>query len=197
MNRGWVLQGTGEPASLSVVSDRATIHGYKQSGFSLIEVITVVVILGIIAVIGTQFIVNATESYRSTQTRALLANTGRQAVERMTRQLRGALPYSVHTTNGGNCVQFMPIAAAGFYLQPVPSDTITSRATSPYCQFYNRYDAEHIVIGALSSEEIYTGDVRASVNTSIVDCDSPSASYPTTVGFTPKEWPRNSASRRF
>ena len=160
-------------------------------GFSLIELITVIVILGIIAVIGTQFIVNATESYRSTQTRALLANTGRQAVERMTRQLRGALPYSVHTTNGGNCVQFMPIAAAGFYLQPVsitdPSSTIN---TSPFNVEY--FTAEHLVIGALSDTEIYDGSVRANLASPISD-----NSTRTAVSFDPYTWERNSASQRF
>src|SRR6188768_3006752 len=90
-----------------------------QSGFTLIELITVIVILSILASIGTGFVVSATESYQRTQTRALLVNTARQALERMTRQLRIALPYSVRITNNGSCIEFMPIAAGGNYLEPV------------------------------------------------------------------------------
>ncbi len=52
----------------------------SERGFSLIELITVVVVLAVVATIGTGFIVSATESYRQTQARALLVNTGRQAV---------------------------------------------------------------------------------------------------------------------
>jgi MSHA biogenesis protein MshO len=68
-------------------------------GFTLIEVITVIVILSIVAVLGSKFVVDSTRSYQSTQTRSRLVNTGRQAVERMSRQLRVALPYSVRLTN--------------------------------------------------------------------------------------------------
>src|SRR6187431_2626926 len=89
-------------------------------GFTLIELITVIVILSILASIGTGFVVKASESYQRTQTRALLVNTARQALERMTRQLRIALPYSVRITNNGNCAEFMPIAAGGHYFDPVP-----------------------------------------------------------------------------
>ena len=60
----------------------------SQVGFTLIELITVIVILSILATIGANFVVQATESYQRTQTRALLVNTARQAMERMTRQLR-------------------------------------------------------------------------------------------------------------
>jgi MSHA biogenesis protein MshO len=62
--------------------DIALTNQINQSGFTLIELITVIVILSILASIGTGFVVKATDSYQRTQTRALLVNTARQALER-------------------------------------------------------------------------------------------------------------------
>ncbi|MGV8836048.1 type II secretion system protein, partial [Cellvibrio sp.] len=58
--------------------------GIRSAGFTLIELIAVIVLLSILATIGTGFVVKATESYQRTETRALLVNTARQALERMT-----------------------------------------------------------------------------------------------------------------
>lgn len=163
-----------------------------QSGFTLVEVITVVVILSLVAVVGTGFIVNATESYQRTQTRANLVNTARQALERMTRQLRGALPYSVRITNGGNCVEFMPIAGGGFYLNPVPDQANgapahTSINTSPHSVDFG--SAQFVSIGAMDPTELYgAGPVSMATVTSRTS---------TQVNFPLRVWQRNSIARRF
>jgi MSHA biogenesis protein MshO len=129
-----------------------------QSGFTLIELISVMVILSIISLIGVGFVVNTTESYQRTQTRALIANTARQALERMTRQLRGALPYSVRITNAGQCVQFMPILQGGHYVDPVPDQQnnaagVNSIAASPVPA--NITNTHYLAIGAMNAAEIY------------------------------------------
>jgi MSHA biogenesis protein MshO len=129
-----------------------------QSGFTLIELISVMVILSIISLIGVGFVVNTTESYQRTQTRALIANTARQALERMTRQLRGALPYSVRSTNAGQCVQFMPIQQGGHYFEPVPdlqngAAGVNSIKASPVPA--NIANAHYLAIGAMNATEIY------------------------------------------
>ncbi|WP_331346057.1 type II secretion system protein [Cellvibrio sp. UBA7661] len=134
--------------------------GIRASGFTLIELITVIVLLSILATIGTGFVVKTTEAYQRTQTRALLVNTSRQALERMTRQLRVALPYSVRATNGGSCLEFMPIAAGGNYFNPVPDaenlapPTATIAASPVSIDFGS---AVHVTIGAMSADEIYGG----------------------------------------
>src|SRR5688572_29003240 len=102
---------------------RQGLQTKKGAGFTLVELIAVIVILSIVASIGTGFVVKTTEAYQRTQSRALLVNTSRQAIERMTRQLRVALPYSIRILNGGACTEFMPISAGGNYFSPVP-DTV-------------------------------------------------------------------------
>ncbi len=164
----------------------------RQTGFTLIELITVVVVLALVAVIGTGFIVSATESYQTTQTRAALVNTGRQALERMTRQLRGALPYSVRITNGGDCVQFMPVAGGGFYRESVPDQANdapdhTQINTTPHSVDFG--PAEYLSIGAMDSTELYGASPGSLAE--VASRDS------TQVNFASRDWQRNSLSRRF
>jgi MSHA biogenesis protein MshO len=169
-------------------------HIAGQRGFTLVELVAVMVILSIIAAIGVGFVVRATESYQSTQTRALLVNTARQSIERMTRQLRGALPHSVRTTNAGQCLQFMPIAAGGNYFTPVPllqNDGQNGSATIPASPVAVDFGtARHVAIGAMSNGEIY-GASPVSL-----------AGYVNYVNGSlqlsaPKQWQRNSISKRF
>ncbi len=130
----------------------------SQRAFTLVELVAVMVILSIIAAIGVGFVVRATESYQSTQTRALLVNTARQAVERMTRQLRGALPYSVRITNNDQCLQFMPIAAGGNYFNPVPDQQNLAPPTASIPASPVSIDfgsARFVAIGAMNAAEIY------------------------------------------
>lgn len=167
-------------------------RGTKQQGFSLIELITVVVILAFVSVIGTSFIISSTESYQTTQTRALLVNTGRAALERMTRQLRVALPQGVRITNGGNCVQFLPIAGGGTYLNAVPDQNNGAAASGSISTSAHQVEfgsAEYLSVGALASNELYGAGP--------ISLAPVSGRSVTQVNFPNKIWERNSLSRRF
>ena len=165
----------------------------RVQGFTLIELIVVMVILGILAAIGVGFVVKITDSYQTTQRRAVILNTARPALERMTRQLRDALPYSVRIVNSGNCVEFMPIAAGGNYLDQVPDQlngaTATSSiAVSPYVIDFGT--PQHVTIGALSASEIYGAGAQSRATYA-------SGSSTTVVLTAPKQWLRNSINQRF
>lgn len=162
-------------------------------GFTLIELITVVVILSIVAVIGSQFVVSSTQNYESTRTRALLVNTSRQAMEQMTRQLRIALPYSVVPSAGGQCIKFMPIAAGGNYVEPVPdaANGAAARATISVSPFSIEYgSARFVSIGALASTELYAATAGSLATLSATGAG-------TITLASPKRWLRNSINRRF
>lgn len=164
-------------------------------GFTLIELVAVIVILSILATIGTGFVVKTTEAYQRTQTRALLVNTARQSIERMTRQLRGALPYSVRPTNNGSCIEFMPIAGGGNYFDPVPDvgnqapDASTIEASPPQVAFGT---PRHITIGAMSNVEIYGSNPTSRATYVGYDQATNVLSFNPAMG-----WQRNSISKRY
>ncbi len=162
------------------------------AGFTLIEMVAVIVVLAVLAALGSQFVVKATDSYQSTRTRTQLVNTGRQAVERMSRQLRMALPYSVRVTNSGNCLEFMPIASGGNYLAAVP-DTSNGAApsgsliVSPHVIDFGT--ARYVSIGAMAATELYAG--------SPVSLASLGSRTNVLLSFPSRIWQRNSINQRF
>lgn len=169
------------------------IKSATQQGFTLVELIAVIVILAIVSSIGMGFVVRSMEAYQQTQNRALLVNTSRQALERMTRQLRVALPYSVRILNNGNCVEFMPIAAGGNYFSAVPDMANGAPAASAIPASPVVVDfgiPRYVTIGAMQDSEIYgtTATSRASYNGFLSGTLQLSA---------PKQWLRNSINRRY
>jgi len=176
------------------LSSRLTLCARASAGFTLVELIAVIVILALLAVMGTTFVVSATESYRSTQTRALIVNTARPALERITRQVRGALPYSVRVVNSGSCVEFMPIAAGGNYTAEVPDseNLATPKSTisvSPYSVDFGT--ARYVSIGAMSAAELYGASASSRAGYS-----NASTSVQVVLSAA-KQWLRNSINRRF
>lgn len=165
----------------------------RERGFTLIEVITVIVVLSILAGLGGSFVVSSTKSYQSTQTRSRLINTGRQAVERMTRQLRVSLPYSVRLTNSNACLEFMPIASGGNYADYVPDAVNGATATSSILVSPHSIDfgtAQFVSIGAMAATELYgvSPASRATLN----------SRTNTQLNFSPaRGWARNSVNKRF
>jgi MSHA biogenesis protein MshO len=162
-------------------------------GFTLIEMITVIVILSILAAMGGTFVVESTKSYQSSQTRSRLVNTGRQAIERMTRQLRIALPYSLRITNSGMCVEFMPLASGGNYSGAVPdllngAPASNALTVSPHTIDFG--EASFVSVGAMATSELYgvNPGARATLSARTNTHITLSAA---------KVWQRNSLQQRF
>jgi len=83
----------------------------QQAGFTLIEAIVVIVVAGILATIGVDFIVKPIEGYFALSRRAALVDAADNALQQMSREIRQALPNSIrvssdqlellHTVDGG------------------------------------------------------------------------------------------------
>lgn len=168
----------------------------EQRGFTLVELVTVVVILGIVGALGSGFFISFLESYKVSQDRSNLIARGRVVMEQVARQARLSVPYSVRVSASGNCVEFMPSVAGANYFSPVPdvennAADISSLATSAFS--ITRGVGRHALIGALSSSDIYAnGNPLGRVAISSIGLGSYS-SLTFTAGH---QFTRNSINRR-
>ena len=166
----------------------------RSSGFTLIELMTVVVILAVIGTLGSGYLVSAVQSYRISSERAKLIAQGRQALERMSRELRQALPNSVRVTGAGNCVEFLPLVAGGNYIGVLPDSSngaggVSSFETGGYQLGPGK--ARYVYVGALAVADVYGGDSGAAISAAEDHSDnilSLSAAH---------QFTRNSVRRRF
>ena len=95
------------------------VRSAKMSGFTLLELVLVIMLLGILAAGLCVLLTLTTQSYINISARdALLANA-RFAVERLNREIRNAVPNSVRVVNFQNfiqCIEFVPIIASSTYV---------------------------------------------------------------------------------
>ncbi len=94
----------------------------RQQGFTLVEVIISIVILGILGVGMANFIHRSVQGFKDTAERQALAKIGWIVSEKVSRELRDALPNSVRLSAADTCIEFIPIVAGTDYLSvPVVS----------------------------------------------------------------------------
>lgn len=104
------------------IKNRALNNG----GFTLLEMVIVMVLVGITAVFGSRFIASMASTQVGTVERAQALSSARFAMERMRRELSRAYSPSVYIVNDnllGNCAAFVPAKAAGTYYGQVKDAT--------------------------------------------------------------------------
>jgi MSHA biogenesis protein MshO len=91
--------------------------GRRQNGFSLMEMVMVMVILGILAGVLVPMFMESMSAYDDTKQRARLVGKGRLALERIAREVRHAVPNSLSTVGGGTGIEFLRARAGGRYVE--------------------------------------------------------------------------------
>lgn len=88
-----------------------------QHGFTLIELIMVIVILGVIGGMVAVFMKGPIDAYFDAGRRASLTDVADTVVRRIARDLQRALPNSIRTSTAGgtNCLEFVPTKTGGRY----------------------------------------------------------------------------------
>ena len=91
----------------------------RAGGFTLIESVIVILLIGILAAVSAVFIVQPFEAARDMTRRAELVDAAETALNRMTREIRLAVPNSVRVD--GNAVEFLRTSTGGRYRRLQPS----------------------------------------------------------------------------
>jgi MSHA biogenesis protein MshO len=97
----------------------------KARGFTLLELVIVIVLIGITAVFGTRFIADMATGYTGNAERARALAGARFALERVKRELSLAYSPSVSLSDNNHCVAFVPVVASGRYNGTVRNQAAT------------------------------------------------------------------------
>jgi len=126
---------------------------YKQSGFSLIELVVTIVVLGAIMAGTAAYITNSTVAYTNVAQYDQLTTLGRITIERVTRELRNALPNSIRIQN--NCLEFFPIKAGSVYLS-LPTTAASTSFTAASFTIPAGSNIEHVIVYPYNTTALYS-----------------------------------------
>lgn len=142
---------------------------FFQRGFTLIELIMVIVIMGVIAGIGARLIKAPMEAYFASARRATLSDVADTAVRRISRDIRTALPNTIRTPSN-QCLEFIPTKTGGRYrTTDIASGDGTALDFSVADATFNMLGGNGI---SPAGERIVPGDVIAVYNLGITGSDA-------------------------
>ncbi|TWX72709.1 PilW family protein [Colwellia sp. C1TZA3] len=159
----------------------------NQQGFTLVELVTVIVILGVLATGISSFLRFGTQSYTDAADRDALLATARFVVERLNREVRNALPNSIRTIGVNNqCLEFVPIDKSVIYLDiPVAPEAARDSVEVIMLDSVLSSTTQYVAVYALNSNDIYnkaSGVIEAFVSV-VKASEQPKLS---TINFSPE-----------
>jgi MSHA biogenesis protein MshO len=97
----------------------------KIKGFTLIELIIVMVISSIIAMIGSQVISRPVTAYANLGQRTQLVDAADALLKKMIYELRAAFPNSIRIGCSGKCIEFLRTVDGGRYRRSAPGNVLS------------------------------------------------------------------------
>ena len=124
----------------------------RQAGFTLVEAIIVIAVIGIVGAIVAVFIRMPVQNYADSVARAEVTDEADLAMRRMARELRLALPNSIRVNADGSAAEFLLTKTGGRYL--AVEDNLT---TGQVLDFTDTSKTSVTVLGTLT-QPINVGD---------------------------------------
>jgi MSHA biogenesis protein MshO len=155
-----------------------------QRGFTMIELVMVIVIMGLIAATLAVFFRPAMDSYLASRARADLTDQAETAMRRMVRDVRVAVPNSVRTP-GSQCFEVIPTSTGGRYRSEpdtvndaVSCTSITCSAPLDTSQATTVFDTlsplsatpavgDWVVVGNQNPSDVYAGTNRGAMSAAV------------------------------
>lgn len=185
----------------------------QAQGFTLIELIIVIILLSIISAVASVFIKPAIDAYLASIRRAELSDTADTATRRMARDIRTALPNSLRTFSNRQCLEFIPTKTGARYrIAPdangngdaldfnVPDesfDMLGDNSSLPVNQRIAPGDLIAVYNLGISGADAYLGDNTAKVKSVSSVSQGSGRPVETRITIAKTTFPLASASNRF
>ncbi|WP_299805452.1 type II secretion system protein [uncultured Shewanella sp.] len=134
----------------------------KSKGFTLVEMVTVIIILGVLVLGVSSFLILGTRIFIDATSVDRVMSQSRFAIERMTRELRNAVPNSIRVRDSGDgawqCIEMMPITSSASYMDmPIAPASAANIGTAMQSSASAPLTADQfLLIYPLSPADVYT-----------------------------------------
>lgn len=156
----------------------------RQRGFTMVELIMVIVIMGVIGGMVAVFMKSPIDAYIASGRRAALNDVADTVVRRMARDIRKSLPNSIRTP-ANQCVEFIPTKTGGRYRA---DDTVAGLSfVTPGDTSFNMLGSNATFAGVPLpvDQQIVSGDVIVVYNLGIPGANAYDQSNTATVNGAP------------
>jgi MSHA biogenesis protein MshO len=151
----------------------------SQLGFTLVELVMVIVIMGVVGGIVAVFMKSPIDAYFDTARRAALADVADTTLRRVARDIHKALPNSIRVPNN-QCVEFIPTKTGARY-------RVSGSGALDFSTTVTSFNMLGSNSGRPADQQIAAGDLIAVYNLGIVGADAYNADNTYAVSGTPSE----------